>query len=190
MRPNTNKKGKRPNPNVVTYQKNFTNFNDAFREFIMIPEIENVLKFAKLQKFDDDGNLIKEYYDDSDMILSDATYAIASFLSQQDNVPYLFGKKNIHTQCNISSNRCFIKTEDSIGFGWNIKYHLEEVDDETTSRRKTKQAVIDNVFCSVIIYNKEVMKDDIDTLIANGWTLKLDQEESESKSDVEEETTE
>ena len=83
--------------------------------------------------------------------LSDATYAIASFLSQQDNVPYLFGKKNIHTQCNISSNRCFIKTEDSIGFGWNIKYHLEEVDDETTSRRKTKQAVIDNVFCSVII---------------------------------------
>ena len=176
MKPNTATRRKKTNPNVVTYQKTFTNFNDCFHELIKVPNIERVLCYAKIDKIDEEGNVIERYYDNSTMLLSDAIYAISTYLSQPENTPYLLGKKNIHTQSNISANRCFIKTEDSIGFGWSIKYHLED-NIEENSRRPIKQAIIDQVFGTIIFYNKNVSGDDIDILEQNGWNLKVEESE-------------
>lgn len=168
------------NPNIVTYKKSFDDFNKAFYELIKIPEVEEVLKLAKLQKTLDDGT-IEEYYDDSSMLLSDATYAIALYITLANNTPYLLGKKNIHTKCNISANRCFIKTENEVGFGWNIRYHLNEVPDKNNSRRMNWQAFIDQVTCSVVIYNKNMAKDQIDILEQNGWSIETKSETTETE---------
>lgn len=74
------------------------------------------------------------------------------------NTPDLLDKKNIHCSLNLTSNKCMIKTENFVSFGWEIFYTVEK-----------GKAVIDyTTFTFVILNGNEELAN---TFVNSGWNM-------------------
>lgn len=124
-----------PETYITTYQ----DFEDAMNE------LRSAITVA---------NDLINFGEEDEVTVDTATESIIAAMAER--VPRLIGKRNIHTSLSVSSNKCFIRTEEGIGFGWNCSYKVED-----------GQAVIECVDLIVTLYKPD--NELVDDLLSHGW---------------------
>lgn len=139
-----NKTEKREKPVITTYEKYVTNFEEGINELAKLhPYIAEVMQF-------NEGEEVNPYYASSCM-----------FNAFNNNYPDIEFGKNALWALNISANRCILKTNHKITFGWRLKYKYD---------RNTRTSEIIDVCMVITAFGDDVLTDQ-DKMTENGWTI-------------------
>lgn len=99
-----NKKPRTEKPVVKSFKKVFDNFEDGIRELqVMYPLFNEILHFSE----------------DEDITTDEASNRMVDAFCNNFPSVYL----NQFWSINVSSNRCTLKTNKRIAFGWKFSYH-------------------------------------------------------------------
>ena len=133
-------------PKVQIFTKKFDTFKDAWKELNKIPSAPATLLPAFCEN---DGNV---------------TAAQNIFMNIfKDNMPNVEEGSNMFWSIGIAANRCYIKTNQYVGFGWDIEYAAD---------KDTKQNVIKSVLLNFVSYNQFKTVNEINYVTENGWEKK------------------
>lgn len=133
-------------PKPITFVKEINSFNDAIMELKSIPGVMSQLT---------DNIIIDESSEKN--TLSAAQKEMVLLFSK--NMPDITERVNVFWQLTLSSNRCLLKTEKFIGFGWDLKIPVNSKNGKTIPTT-----------LKVISYNELKTIDEIVYLRENGWT--------------------
>lgn len=138
------KKVEKPKP--IVFIKEVSTFKDAIMELKSIP--------GAMQQLID--NIKMDEPTEKDALIAAQKEVVLLF---SKNMPDITERLNVFWQLTLSSNRCFLKTEKYIGFGWDLKTPINN------KGTKTIPTVL-----KVISYNELKTIDELNYLRENGWT--------------------
>lgn len=105
MKTNYEGKNKKTKKEIRTYKKTFQSFSDGVEELKKISTVAvDIIGNAK--------NTPEEV-------------SMAMFNAIADNFPTISNNGNVFWSINISTNRCIIKTDKKLSFGWKMKYDYD-----------------------------------------------------------------
>lgn len=134
-------------PKVQIFIKKFDTFEDAWKELNKIPSAPATLLPAFCEN---DGN-----------VTAAQNILMNIFKDNISNVEG--GSNNMFWSINIAANRSYIKTDQYVGFGWDIEYAVD---------KDTKQYAIKSVVLNFVSYNQFKTVNEINYVMKHDWKKK------------------
>lgn len=110
---------------VRTYSKMFQNFNDGLGQLMEICQVAY------------------DIIEDADISPEEASSRMFNAIA--DNFPSIDDRNSSFWSINLSSTRCYIKTNLKVSFGWKFKYHYDVV---------SKYNVIENIEMTITDFDE------------------------------------
>lgn len=135
----------------VRYVKTYKTFGEGMNEVVQLSEkVRNLLEDIKYQDGEDPIQIREIDYNS----IKDVKEAL--LLLMDIYLPSLEERKNIHFDLSMSANKCSLKTDRYISFGWFIK------------RRADNYNTFEYVFHIILFGEKEDLSP---SLLENGWIV-------------------